>query len=55
MQILHLFALGESHKAIAGKLEISERTVDFHSEHIRRKIKKPTIAAAIFAIIFFVP
>jgi DNA-binding NarL/FixJ family response regulator len=36
--VLHLVALGCTAKEIAGKLDISTRTVDFHKEELKRKL-----------------
>jgi len=52
LQVLTLTANGEGVKQIAARLEISCRTVDFHREHICAKIGKPTLAAAIFQMLF---
>ena len=53
IQVVSLVASGEGVKSIARTLAIAPRTVDFHFEHIRRKTKGATMAAAVFNLIFF--
>jgi DNA-binding NarL/FixJ family response regulator len=54
LQVLTLAARGESVKAMAATLCVHCRTIEFHLQHIRQKIKRPTISAAIFELLFFV-
>ncbi len=53
LQVLTLSARGDTLKIISEKLQIAGRTVDFHRQHICGKIGKPTVAAAIFELLFF--
>jgi DNA-binding NarL/FixJ family response regulator len=53
IQVLHASALGECVKNIAQNFRISTRTVEYHRNHALRKINRPTLAAAIFELIFF--
>jgi DNA-binding NarL/FixJ family response regulator len=43
-ETLQLIAQGKASKEIAGILNISVRTVDFHRENLKRKLKLKTIA-----------
>jgi len=38
MEILQLVIAGKTNKAIAGEIYISEKTVEFHLDHIYSKI-----------------
>jgi len=50
-QILDLVAVGETSKAIAKKLKISERTVETHRSHIMDKLKVRNVAELVkFAV-----
>lgn len=46
LQVLRLVAAGNSNKAIAGQLVLSERTVDRHMSNILRKLEVPSRTAA---------
>ncbi len=46
LQVLRLVAAGETNKAIAGKLSLSEKTVDRHVSNIFTKLDVPSRAAA---------
>jgi DNA-binding CsgD family transcriptional regulator/tetratricopeptide (TPR) repeat protein len=46
LQVLRLVATGETNKAIAGQLSLSEKTVDRHVSNIFAKIDVPSRAAA---------
>jgi DNA-binding CsgD family transcriptional regulator/tetratricopeptide (TPR) repeat protein len=46
LQVLRLVATGETNRAIAGQLSLSERTVDRHVSNIFTKIDVPSRAAA---------
>ena len=46
-QVLRLIATGSTNKVIAGRLSVSERTVDRHVSNILTKLGVPTRAAAI--------
>jgi DNA-binding CsgD family transcriptional regulator len=46
LQVLHLVATGETNRAIAGKLRLSERTVDRHVSNILTKLDLSTRTAA---------
>ena len=46
LQVLRLVATGETNKAIAGKLSLSEKTVDRHVSNIFSKLDVPSRAAA---------
>jgi DNA-binding CsgD family transcriptional regulator len=46
LQVLRLVATGETNKAIAGKLSLSEKTVDRHVSNIFAKLDVPSRAAA---------
>ncbi len=46
LQVLRLLAAGETNKAIAAKLVVSERTVDRHVSNIFAKLRVPSRAAA---------
>ena len=44
-EVLTLVALGETHKAIADKLGVSIKTVEFHKQHLMDKTGRHCIAA----------
>jgi DNA-binding NarL/FixJ family response regulator len=46
LEVLRLVAAGETNKAIAGRLRISERTIDRHVSNILTKLDLPTRTAA---------
>jgi DNA-binding NarL/FixJ family response regulator len=46
LQVLRLVATGETNKVIAGKLFLSEKTVDRHVSNIFTKLDVPSRAAA---------
>ena len=51
MEILHLVLAGLTNKAIAAELYISEKTVEFHLDHIYTKIGARTrVMAGIWAL-----
>lgn len=51
IQILHLVLEGQTNKAIAGKLSVCEKTVEFHLSHIYTKIGVRTrMMAGIWAL-----
>ena len=49
-QTLHCLAIGKTHKASACRLEISHRTVEFHSRNLLRKIGAENPAHALAKI-----
>jgi DNA-binding NarL/FixJ family response regulator len=51
MEILQLVLTGKTNKEIAGKIYISEKTVEFHLDHIYTKIgARSRLMAGIWAI-----
>ncbi len=51
MEILHLVLTGLTNKAIAAELYITEKTVEFHHDHIYKKIGARTrLMADVWAI-----
>ena len=51
LQILHLVLEGRTNKAIASKLNVCEKTVEFHLDHIYSKIGLHTrMLAGLWAI-----
>lgn len=50
-EVLYLTARGLSSKEIAGKLIVSERTVEVHQDHIRGKFDVDSITQAVFRTI----
>ena len=46
LQVLRLVAGGETNKSIAGKLSLSEKTIDRHVSNIFAKLHVPSRAAA---------
>jgi DNA-binding NarL/FixJ family response regulator len=46
LQVLRLVAAGETNKVIAGKLFLSEKTIDRHVSNIFTKLDVPSRAAA---------
>jgi FixJ family two-component response regulator len=44
IQVLRLVTLGKSNKAIAGDLELSQRTVELHRAHLMEKMGASSLA-----------
>lgn len=51
LEILHLVLTGRTNKAIAGEIDISEKTVEFHLDNIYSKIgARSRLMAGIWAL-----
>ena len=51
LEILHLVLAGKTNKAIAGEIDISEKTVEFHLDNIYSKIgARSRLMAGIWAL-----
>jgi len=48
IQVLHLVTKGQTAKAIAGELGITQRTVEYHFERAKREMCAHSMAEAVF-------